>query len=101
MTNSKTNSDERAATLGGSGAAKSKTNVDKCTACTCGTQAIPPPLQGVRRIDYFAGIAMAGILAGRPEDAFALCDDGNDLALAASHAARAMEMAAMGMGAGL
>ena len=76
------------------------TNGGKCTACTCGTQAIPPPLQGVRRIDYFAGIAMAGILANRT-DAFDLCDEGGDLALAASHAARAMEMAALAMGAGI
>ncbi len=67
----------------------------------CNPSICQPSIQGVRRIDYFAGIAMAGILAGRPEDAFALCDDGNDLALAASHAARAMEMAAMAMGAGL
>lgn len=95
----KNNESERAATPGGTGAAKGKTNCGKCTACTCGTQAIQPSLQGVRRIDYFAGIAMAGILANRP-DAFDLCDEGGDLALAASHAARAMEMAALAMGGG-
>ena len=43
---------------------------------------------------------MAGILANRP-DAFDLSDEGGDLALAASHAARAMEMAALAMGAGI
>ena len=76
-------------------------NDGKCTACTCGTQGISPPIQGVRRIDFFAAVAMAGILASRPADAFELCDDGEDLALACAHAARAMEMAAMAMGAGL
>ena len=96
----KNNESERAATPGGTGAAKGKTNCGKCTACTCGTQAIQPPIQGVRRIDFFAGIAMAGILAGRNADAFDLCDDGEALALAASHAARAMEMAALAMGGG-
>ena len=89
---------KRAATPREAGAAKGKTNGGKCTACTCGPQAIQPPIQGVRRIDYFAGIAMAGILAGRPEDAFELCDDGADLALACAHAARAMEMAALAAG---
>ena len=90
---------KRAATQGQPCAAK-QTNGGKCTACACETQAISPPLQGVRRIDYFAGIAMAGILASRPADAFELCDDGADLALACAHAARAMEMAALAMGGG-
>ena len=66
----------------------------------CNPSICPPPIQGIRRIDYFAGIAMAGILANRP-DAFALCDEGRDLALACAHAARAMEMAAIAAGVGL
>lgn len=55
-------------------------------------------VQGVRRIDYFAGIAMAGILASRPAEAFELCDEGGDLALASYRAAEAMEMAARAAG---
>ena len=96
----KTNSDERAATPGGTGAAKGKTNGGKCTACTCGTQAIQPSIQGVRRIDYFAGIAMAGILASRPAEAFEFCDEGGDLALVSYRAAEAMESAAIAAGVG-
>jgi hypothetical protein len=92
--NGKTNSNERAATPGGTGAAKGKTNAQNVSQCLCGGQPAT-----VRRIDLFAAVAMLGILANRP-DAFDLCDEGGDLALAASHAARAMEMAALAMGGG-
>lgn len=63
------------------------------TGCNCSI------IQGVRRIDFFAGIAMLGILASRA-DAFGLCDEGGDLALVSYRAAEAMESAAIAAGGG-
>ena len=60
----------------------------------------PRHLTGIWFIDYFAGIAMAGILASRPAEAFEFCDEGGDLALVSYRAAEAMESAAIAAGVG-
>ena len=85
----KTNSDERAATPGGTGAAKGKTNCEKCTACTCGTQAIP-----FTRKDVFAAVALHGMLAMAADhkDIFRLCvENGFSTATTCYHIAARME----------
>ena len=67
----------------------------------CNPSICPSAFQGVRRIDYFAGIAMAGILASRPDEAIEFCDEGRDLALVSYRAAEAMESAAIAAGVGV
>ena len=76
---------------GGTGAAK-QTNGGKCTACTCGTQAIP-----LTRKDIFAAVALHGMLATAKDhkDTFRLCvENGFSTATTCYHIAARMEEAA-------
>lgn len=66
--NGKTNSDKRAATPGGTGAAKGKTNTGECTICACGRQHFP-----LTRKDVFAAVALHAMLSADGKAAELLC----------------------------